>query len=500
MNRSIAITLALVTILTVFGQPLLFPRTVQKAEAAVPVWDITGAPVQSFTQSLLEWAWRFARETLRRRILDMMVDQIIQWINGGGKPQFVSDWGGFLDDAANIAIGDFAEEIGAGWLCDPFNFQIQIALLPVPRFSQQVTCTLDQIVGNIDNFYNDFRNGNWIAYTGSLEPQNNYFGATILAISERDRRISQAQQSAQNEALAGGGFLSSKSCNESGGSGPDLDGDGTPGDISSTCVVTTPGSTVGGIVSKAIGSDIDYLVNAEEIEAYVGAIANAIVNRLIVSGVNGLKGVSTPNAPAGGTIGGGSGPCAGLVGVQLTACQDYVTTSNNNLDFAKSSTISNINQVLSPLQGVTTAHASSLQALNQYVADLNTFLSQFNALPSNPFMGKACTNFDTYIANINAELGYATSTIAIVTSKQSANQAWMGQLNTSVQGLNALAPDDWAGFSAIVAPLQNSGLLDQNAAITAENNAATELQTIQTHIQQAKTAIQNNYTSCQNGN
>jgi len=147
--------------------PFLFFSAIPRAHAAVPTYEtnpvVVGSVAKETAQTLLEWAMRFVRENLRKRLLDMMVDQIIQWIQGGGKPQFVTDWQGFLGDAANIAAGDFLQEIGAGFLCDPFNLQVQIALYPVPKFTDQITCTLDQVVDNIENFYDDFRNGGWIA-------------------------------------------------------------------------------------------------------------------------------------------------------------------------------------------------------------------------------------------------------------------------------------------------------------------------------------------------
>ena len=51
--------------------------------------------------------------------------------------------------------------------------------MPVEKFSK-VTCSLNQIVGNINSFFENFRNGGWLAYQ-KLVSKNNFYGATIIA-------------------------------------------------------------------------------------------------------------------------------------------------------------------------------------------------------------------------------------------------------------------------------------------------------------------------------
>src|SRR3989344_2063367 len=78
-------------------------------------------------------------------------DQIVMWIQGGGEPKFVSDWGGLLKDAANEATGDFIKEVELTELCSPLgggatgklNIAIQASLIPVKKFSERSKCTLN---------------------------------------------------------------------------------------------------------------------------------------------------------------------------------------------------------------------------------------------------------------------------------------------------------------------------------------------------------------------
>src|SRR3989344_4576398 len=345
--KKIFVVLTLLTIVMgSFPAPFsLQPQTAQAGGWPVIDWTAILQSIKEFKFDIMKYAEEFALETLKQRLLDMMVDQIIFWIQGGGKPKFVTDWDGFLRDAANIAAGDFAKQLGLGFLCKPFNFQVQISLLPTTRFSRPYDCTLDQITDNIDNFYQNFRSGGWVTYVGSLQPRNNYFGASLLAEADLEDRKLNAQAAAQNEALAGGGFTSVKSCNEDGSnSGPDIDGDGIAGDIPTSCTVTVPGQSVQALLNKSLMVPIDRILNAAHLGDYVGAIAAAITNRLIIEGVKGIQGLTTPDTPSGGTVGGGIGKCAGLSGSVYAACLNYVTSSRGSFKAAKNVFLNEISQ------------------------------------------------------------------------------------------------------------------------------------------------------------
>lgn len=216
---------------------------------------------------------------LKRQLLNYMQNQIIDWIQGGGTPLFVTDWEEFMLDAANRAAGDFAQEIGLGFMCDPFALQVQLALFPVKKFPEVAGCTLDDIVGNINNFVDDFNNGGWIAYNTAWQPQNNFFGLVLMGWNEKHKRIAAALEQNVNEALAGSGFLNQKKCEK------DANGKDIPG----TCKTVTPGTVVGETVKQAVGADFDFIVNADDISDFVESIVNALLNRLITEGVGALK-------------------------------------------------------------------------------------------------------------------------------------------------------------------------------------------------------------------
>lgn len=349
---------------------------------AVPVKDSEQkATTESFklqecVSAVLETVAKAALEAVKKRLLDSLVDQIIQWIQGGGDSKFVIDWEATLRDAANAGIGDVIGEL-APQLCSPFRTQVLISLQN-PVFSQRAACTLDQVVDNIEGFFENFEDGGWIAYYESWKPQNNYYGSIFSAYDEAVRRAGQRVAAAQQETQASGGFIDVKRCtfwefkdlktNASvtrvpGPSGlfyvvapPTHTGPNKPppptgippeliqGKYDWRCTKTetvTPGRVVGELTTKAVGADIDYLVNAQDLTQYIAAIADAVINRLTREGLSLLQ-PRNEYSPGGGidcsTL---SGPareqCYGGTGNQAQALEQTRTTLLNQVGSATSS-------------------------------------------------------------------------------------------------------------------------------------------------------------------
>ncbi|MEK7555549.1 MAG: hypothetical protein AAB516_01885 [Patescibacteria group bacterium] len=300
------IVLILIIGILIFNFPGISIRPTKAILSLVPVdianlvWDIAN---RAWTWFKGNWQ-HMMRDLIVRRIVDAMADDVIQWIQGGGEPGFVTDFGGFMEDAFQAGVGDVAKELNMAWLCSPFKAQLQLSVnyLPVQRFSQRVECTLDDIVANINDFYANFENGGWIAYNESWKPQNNFYGAMLMAHDEMLIRGSQEQEAAKNEALAGAGFLSQKRCEtaanyidrttcesvESGTCAKDSEGDWcSANDIK----IITPGDTIGEVIAKTAIKDFDYIDN---VQSYVAAIVNAIINRLFSEGLALMKDSTSP--------------------------------------------------------------------------------------------------------------------------------------------------------------------------------------------------------------
>ena len=133
-------------------------------------------------QRLIEWALGVLLNTLLHQILAQLTNDIVNWIQNGDEPRFMTEGlGDYLGRAADVAVGNFIDQyLGAGWLCEPFDLDIKIALLDVPTFEEEVDCTLSDVVDNIEDFYDDFSAGGWTGWIELTKPQNNFYGAFLL--------------------------------------------------------------------------------------------------------------------------------------------------------------------------------------------------------------------------------------------------------------------------------------------------------------------------------
>lgn len=427
--------LVFLTILQLSGLPIHFIINVAKA---IPVEEVTAPKrlwmqivqvaedISNFVETKLKWAWdnwkEILRDTIVKRILDAMVDQTVQWIQGGGEPAFVGDWGSFLDDAFQAGVGDVALGVDRAFqmnlLCSPFAPQIQQAinhpLLPVQKFSQRIKCTLDDIVANIEDFYTNFENGGWGAYNEIWQPQNNFYGTMLMTYDEMMIQGAKRQEAAKNEAMAGKGFLSQKKCVQKdedaiyeclaafSPTGNPEDTDASDKEYCASSVpclkeeIVTPGDTIGQMAADALGSDIAYVVN---VKSYVAAIVNAIINRLMSEGLSAMKGSTsgggTSYSPATTGYGGVVSQELENQKQQLKDGYEKFLKEKQYIYNAKNQSLSYTQQALQALQyiknscatcqpPVTNAEINNVQAeidrLKKEITDLNNFINELKDL------------------------------------------------------------------------------------------------------------------------
>lgn len=492
MRRSNIFIITPVIILSLFLIPL------QKAEAAVPVFEtnpiLTGVlplDIPNIAEMTFEWAFKLATEILRRQLLNMIVDQIVNWIQGGGTPRFITDWNGFFADAIDQAGGKFLQRMNLGQLCSAFGPKLSAAFIPIPTFSERTSCTLSRVGANLDAFLNDFRKGNWIAWEEMvLRPQNNVYGAYVMAWDQYEIEKSAAQKAAAAEAQAGRGFLSAKRCikpvysyetrctkydendqcidyaSEFGGSKVQVGCDGWE--------TVTPGLLVGELAAKAVGSDIDYIVTAQELKVYVAAIANAVLNRLFAEGVGLLR-----MAFSGGGDGSGDGrgsnassasQCAPLIGTAAYSdCINAVQSGIDIREFQKNNLIKLIDQDLVYQNQLFGAKQATLAVLNQSVGILNQL--------------KACQGSEPVAA------GQVQSDIKTISNQITQIQSDIVALQMKQQEIKSvtdiiLIPSLYARVAGVVNPATT-----QSLALSAQQETAQK--------QQAMNSYQQQLTSCQ---
>ncbi len=273
-----------------------------------------------------------------KQVVHQITGSIVNWINSGfeGSPAFLQNPGSFFLDVADQITGDFLAKGNGGplsELCSPFSIDIRLALAFKyrPRVQQRYTCTIGKIIENSKNAIagasingftaGDFRQGGWPAFVSlTTEPQNNPFGAYLVAESELSLRVANAQIGKKEEISAGRGFLSwrdpkctaenkkKKAANEAkvsskidqnpsaGAEWSDHTEGGYNGAITdyqmniADCPIQTPGSVIAGTLDKQLGVPADKLNLADEINEIVDALFAQLVTQVLQAGLGGVSG------------------------------------------------------------------------------------------------------------------------------------------------------------------------------------------------------------------
>lgn len=263
-------------------------------------------------QKFFEWAREIGTEILKNQLVHTLIKQIIDWVKGGGDPQFITDFRTFVSDSFNQAAGYALQQI-APQFCKSFGPIATLSLQRIQSLQPVVGCTLEKIGVNVERFFDRFENGSWVAYTSSFSAGGNVWTAIVQA---RDTMAKFAQDEAgasRNESTANEGFKGVKICSK-----PWLDGSYKP--IGGTCtlgaklIITTPGGAVGTITSNAIiKGPVERIVNADDLAALVSAIVDSFIGKMIKAGIAGITGALNDDTSV-------YGRCDGLSGGALSTC------------------------------------------------------------------------------------------------------------------------------------------------------------------------------------
>jgi hypothetical protein len=355
------------------GEPVGFFRSIFGVPKAHAIFFAVVFDPANLARMIWEWIQDMLLQVLKDTLIHRLVQSVIQWAQNGfeGKPSFITDWKGFLTGVGKSIASRFINDIAPG-LCRSFGPLVTISLLPVNnvRPIPDYGCTLDRVVTNVRQFYENFRSGGWLGYTSAIEPRNNVFAA-MMQVSDDLMMLKKSQQEAsKSEGIAGKGFLGTKRCILRGR---------LASDPCQEYEITTPGDTVATQVSDALGSPVHRIVNAEDFTALVSALVNAAINKLINLGVNGLMGLFRPgNRPAPGQGASGNDPCVGLTGQALTDCRRLAGDVNNssgggNIADDKTSLLNNISDY-------TKAYQDGIQDNTAWLQSATAVRTQLQAL------------------------------------------------------------------------------------------------------------------------
>ena len=215
-----------------------------------------------------------------KTFMDHLVYSTVDWISGRttGEPQFVTNWRDFFNDVADEAFGRFIENSPFSELCEPFRFQVR-ATTRLPGRPPFPTCTLTQVLSNLEYFYSDFSNGGWLVFEQSFYPWNTADGAWLMAQEALEYELAQAQMEAEKETQSG--YTATKACLEK-------YKDKVTGMV--MCIkptISIPGETKSDVASKVVTQQMEkaesYFLTAADLSNYSTMISQALISRLIKS-------------------------------------------------------------------------------------------------------------------------------------------------------------------------------------------------------------------------
>ncbi|KND46891.1 MAG: hypothetical protein AB199_00465 [Parcubacteria bacterium C7867-004] len=317
----------------------------QKANAGLPVIDVTNL-VQNTVSAFADAAGKtkeFVLDTLAWQVIELarksLVKSLVNWINSGfqGSPAFVTDLKHNLRGVGDAVVSRFFTELSNQDIATtPFQDRIldgaRLAyyLSTSPEsFYTKYPYTLNQVSEDDRAFLQgEFTKGGWNAWISStLNPQNNPYAAEMALNRFITGEVEEATGNRLQEFSWNRGFMQWRGdCKTAPttttsnvelrtiGSGLSVDENGNAtGNLSETKTVSlaqqddcydyavkTPGSVIHEQLNKTLGSNIDKIVTADELNEIIGALMNQLMGQLLGSdGGGGLSGSSRPSSGGG---------------------------------------------------------------------------------------------------------------------------------------------------------------------------------------------------------
>lgn len=288
------------------------------ATAAVSIWE----KIKHNFLDPIAWA-------VAKKIVAKMTASTVNWINSGfkGNPGYITDPGQFFLDAGDSALSDYiTNNPGLNSLCSPFEAKVKIALVRnrLNETGNNASCSLDKIKNNFESFMSDFKQGGWDGWLEvSQRDENNEYGSYLKAKDTAKIVIGNKENKYQKQVDTGGGILSFEKCKASSvvtqkmiddNKALEASGSLSPeknalrglkaGDcLNGNMETVTPGSTINGALSKALGSGIDQLNLADSFDEIIGSLINSLFNQVVGQlGGGGLRGAGSKNSLAQNTI------------------------------------------------------------------------------------------------------------------------------------------------------------------------------------------------------
>lgn len=216
-----------------------------------------------------------------RMIARAFVNASIEWLRSGGQggaPLFITDFSDFAKDVAVNASGMFIEQLQlSDMLCGPFPLAFDINFYGsagLPKY-EEFDCTIEDVVANMEDWENDFRNGGWMAWDEIMKPQNRPESAYLLAVDASFEIGGEEEDEASVKAGAQGGLLTVRTCEN-----VDIPLSNGQTATETKCKDTSPQAAVGEALHTSLGTSMNWLIDADEISELVMALGDFALTKL----------------------------------------------------------------------------------------------------------------------------------------------------------------------------------------------------------------------------
>lgn len=287
-----------------------------RAQAQLIVADPTNL-VQNTISAINEAAGYtkdYVFDTLAWQVANMAIESItkstVNWINSGfqGSPAFVTDLNENLQGVGDAVAAQFFDELSQQTIATtPFQDKVLDAvrlgyyLRTSPEsFYTRYPYTLDQVSANDRAFLQgDFNQGGFNAWFATvMNPQNNPYGAQMLANEALENAVSSATSNRLEELSWNRGFLSWRGeCTAQRDASDPVLLSGV--DACASYEIETPGSVIMEQLNTQLGSGVNRLVSADEFNEIIGALLNQLATQVLGGNSGGLRGVSRPSTGGG---------------------------------------------------------------------------------------------------------------------------------------------------------------------------------------------------------
>jgi hypothetical protein len=254
-------------------------------------------------------------QILKNTLTSIIQREVLTWIQGSGAPKFITNWGTQLVNAAQMtAINAINQQMTCG-VFPPFVPQLKVTLNAFykPGNNSCANQFAAALGGNsFQQFYNNFKNGGFVAFGASTLPSGNPYGSLFFNAQTVQLAYSNQQAATKLQTQTSQGLRSGLVCDDGSDpvngqhlvcEGPNQDFTSTSGscptgytpdmyDNNGLCAdgsqpqVTTPAAATGFVLGSGIDATPKQLAAANDITGILNSVLNSLLTSLASTAVN----------------------------------------------------------------------------------------------------------------------------------------------------------------------------------------------------------------------